>query len=126
MILAETLLSVFFGAEPGMCADLEPVEPIFSLENVMCDDRSYLIDSAGKLNARCVLEGCTLYDEYCWDYRLEHCYDDGILNGECTTKSTDCTTPGGCLWLWAWCDGVWECAEGGISSGWCTCVTEDE
>lgn len=124
MTTAAALLVALLDTGPQqVCVDVSNTKSLF---HVTCDDGSRLMDTAGHLNYRCVRERCSLFDESCWDYRLSHCYDDGIDNGECALESETCTTLGGCLWLWAWCDGTLECAEGGVISEWCVCTEEDE
>lgn len=122
-MIAAALLVALLDTDPQqVCVDAK-ISP--SLTQVACDNGSYLVDALGNINYRCVRERCSLFDESCWDFRLSHCFDDGVDNGQCALESETCTTLGGCLWLWAWCDGTLDCAEGGVSSEWCVC-TEDE
>jgi hypothetical protein len=122
MTIAAALLVALLDTDPQqVCVDVKSFAP---LTRVACDNGSYLVDEGGNINYRCVRDRCSLFDESCWDFRLSHCYDDGIDNGQCALESETCTTLGGCLLLWAWCEGTLDCAEGGVSSEWCVC-TED-
>lgn len=120
MTIASILLMVL-GADPQMCVEEEE----YSLDAVFCDDGVPLVDPSGQVNYECRLNGCSMYEETCWGYRLDHCYDDGFPNGQCALAEITCTSSIGCLGLWAICAGTLDCANGGVKSGWCVCTEEE-
>ncbi|PRQ07570.1 hypothetical protein [Enhygromyxa salina] len=122
MTVITLLLSVLFSGGPQECAEVETMDP--ALYDVRCDDGSALINPRGDINKRCVLDGCSIASQSCWDYRLEHCYDNGVLNGQCELASETCTNTPACLHLMAFCSGTFECANDDIWSGWCVCEEE--
>lgn len=123
MTIAAGLLLAVFSTDPQVCDD----EKYVPHDVVVCDDGSTLYDRDGRtgdINYRCIREGCSMFEEDCWDFRLDHCYDHDVSNGQCTLAEETCTTKGGCIWLWAWCEGTLHCGPGGVNSEWCVCITE--
>ncbi|WP_157596326.1 hypothetical protein [Plesiocystis pacifica] len=89
-------------------------------QGVRCDDGTPMVVGPYKLNEHCSIDGCLLGSQSCWNYKLEHCYDDGEPNQMCELAESTCTTSWGCAWLLANCEGEWACA----TPSWCVCHEE--
>lgn len=92
--------------------------------DVLCDDNASAWDQYGMPNWACTIEGCSPHESSCWDYRLDHCYDDdGVDLGECAFQKSTCGNRLDCFNLWVYCEGSYECHSDtilGCTNGTCT------
>lgn len=89
----------------------------------LCDDGSAVYDTEGRPNWSCSLQGCSSDEGICWDYRLDHCFDEnGDDNASCMYEKSECTSRLQCFDLWLYCAGTYTCHEGviGCTHGSCT------
>lgn len=110
------------GGQPQECSNTADIHVL-----ARCDDGSLLFDSNGNFNRLCQIEGCTMDSDVCWEYRTAHCFDEyGFDNGQCVVEGEACTTVISCAAMYGICPGTFVCADGGIFSAWCECITPEE
>ena len=102
----------------------QTVPAVATTEESVCDDGSPAWDSQGQPNWSCTIEGCSPHEQVCWDYRLEHCFDEtGRDLGTCTYQKDECSGRVACFNLWVHCGGAYVCHSDtvfGCTNGTCT------
>lgn len=80
-----------------------------------CDDGSDAYDEEGLPNWSCSRQGCSPEEGLCWDYRLDHCFDEnGDETGSCLIDVQECNSRWECFDMWFYCAGEYECIEDGV------------